>query len=202
MRRPKDRRGRAAGCAPGTTLWGAGSAGEPESGRSDRQASDHPNATDRRGSLRAVVRRAGWSREIPRPSHDAWRRIAEERQVVCGWHEERVDQRRGFLTERAGWAASGSNRADRWAASGLLTERTGGQRRGLLSERPRDGGPSRSHRGRAKKTPALPVGADRDPTGAERRGPRRCSPPDGGPRRCSPPEAGEDPRTPLRRSAI
>ena len=31
----------------------------------------------------------------------------------------------------------------------------GEQRRGLLSERPRDGGPSRSHRGRAKKTAAL-----------------------------------------------
>src|SRR2546427_8956712 len=29
------------------------------------------------------------------------------------------------------------------------------QRRGLLSERPLDGGPSRSHRGRAKRTPAL-----------------------------------------------
>src|SRR2546430_17295401 len=29
------------------------------------------------------------------------------------------------------------------------------QRRGLLSERPPDGGPSRSHRGRAKRTPAL-----------------------------------------------
>ena len=37
-------------------------------------------------------------------------------------------------------------------------ERAGGQRRGLRSERPQDGG---SHR---------------DPTGAERRGPRRCSP--------------------------
>src|SRR5205809_3622306 len=122
MRRAKDRRGRAAGCAPGTTLWGADSAGEPESGRSDRQASDHPNATDRRGSLRAAVRGAGWGREIPRPSHDAWRRIAEERQVVCGWHEERIDQRRGLLTERTG----GQRR--------VLTERTGGQRR-VLTER-------------------------------------------------------------------
>src|SRR5205809_8078597 len=103
-------------------FWGAGSASDPESGRSDRQASDHPNATDRRGSLRAVVRRAGWSREIPRPSHDAWRRIAEERQVVCGWHEERIDQRRGLLTERTG----GQRR--------VLTERTGGQRR-VLTER-------------------------------------------------------------------
>src|SRR5207247_10024823 len=42
------------------------------------------------------------------------------------------------------------------------------QRRGLLSERPLEGGPSRSHRGRAKKTPALPLGADRDPTRAAR----------------------------------
>src|SRR5439155_17321619 len=48
----------------------------------------------------------------------------------CGWHGERVEQRRG-----------------------------------LLSERPRDGGPSRSHRGRAKKTAALlaPGARETDP---------------------------------------
>src|SRR5439155_4646158 len=41
---------------------------------------------------------------------------------------------------------------------GLLSEGHAGraeQRRGLLSERPLEGGPSRSHRGRAKRTPAL-----------------------------------------------
>src|SRR2546430_3732982 len=61
---------------------------------------------------------------------------------------------RGGGSQRNARRCAGGTRGE-VAASSLLTERTGGQRRGLLSERPLDGGPSRSHRGRAKRTPAL-----------------------------------------------
>jgi len=95
-----------------------------------------------------------------------------------GLLSERTDgQRRGLLSERTDGQRRGllSERTD-GQRRGLLSERTGGQRRGLLSERPLHGGPSRSHRGRAKETPALPVVQTAIPPGPSE-GPRRCSRP-------------------------
>src|SRR2546427_12200368 len=91
-----------------------------------------------RGSTQVKTRGGGSQRTVRElcaggtgSSHDAWRRIAEERQVVvCGWHEKRDEQRRG-----------------------LLSERPKGQRRGLLSERPLVCGPSRSHGGPSEGDP-------------------------------------------------
>src|SRR5207237_4448796 len=122
------------------------------------------NATNRRGTLAWCAGGTGeWSEQR--------RGLLSERPLEGGparSHRGRAKATPALLTARSldrtrrGTRGSANQTrrmaADRkrtlaWCAGG--TGEWSEQRRGLLSERPLDGAPSRSHRGRAKETPAL-----------------------------------------------
>src|SRR5439155_27010397 len=93
---------------------------------------------------RDLLAKPGFADKAPKDVVEKEKKKLKEREDRMKLLEAEMRKRRG--QEKA---------ARRVGDAGWHARERVAQRRGLLSERPLDGGPSQSHRGRAKKTPAL-----------------------------------------------